>query len=118
MQAQVSSLNCRKLKDSIMGHQSTQWKMMEECFMHIHNIGAGYEGAMGYCIPKFNTPDISCITDVKTMRKTGPGYRCRVPHFQCNCTNSSSNKFKTKTPTKQKYKGNNFTDKFHDNKKE
>ena len=30
--AVVYGLNCRKLKDSVVGHKSAQWKMMEECF--------------------------------------------------------------------------------------
>ena len=36
-------LNSRKLKDSIAGHQSTQWRTMEECFRDIHNISAWYK---------------------------------------------------------------------------
>ena len=41
--AVVYGLNCRKLKDSMVGHQGTQWKTMEECFRNICNIGTGYE---------------------------------------------------------------------------
>ena len=41
--AVVHSLNCRKLKDSMAGHRSAQWKMMEECSRDIHNIIATYE---------------------------------------------------------------------------
>ena len=39
----VYGLNCSKLKDSMAGHRSAKWKMMEECFRDIHNIGMGYE---------------------------------------------------------------------------
>ena len=38
----------RRLQDSVVGHQSTQWKMMEDYFRDI-NIGAGYERTKGYC---------------------------------------------------------------------
>ena len=40
--AVVYGINCMKLKYSIMGHWSTQWKTMEEWFRDIHNISAGY----------------------------------------------------------------------------
>ena len=36
-------LNCRNLNDSVAGHRCAQWKMIEECFRDIHNIGVGYE---------------------------------------------------------------------------
>ena len=41
----VYSLSCRKLKGGMAGHRSTQWKMMEECFRDIYNIGHGYKWA-------------------------------------------------------------------------
>ena len=41
--AVVYGRNCRKLKDSMMGHQSKQSKTMEECFRNICNVGVGYE---------------------------------------------------------------------------
>ena len=39
--AVVYGLKNRKLKDSVVGHQSTQWKMMKKCFRDIHNISTG-----------------------------------------------------------------------------
>ena len=39
--AVVYDLTCRMLKDNIMGHLSAPWKMMEECFIGICNIGGG-----------------------------------------------------------------------------
>ena len=51
----VYCLNCRRLKGSVVGHPSTQWKMMEDCFRDIHNIGAGYEKAKGNCRAEYNT---------------------------------------------------------------
>ena len=39
----VYGLNCRRLKNSAAEHWRTQWKMIEDCFRDIHNIGAGYE---------------------------------------------------------------------------
>ena len=41
--AVVYGLNCRKLKGNVAGHESAQWKMIEECFRDICNIGVGYE---------------------------------------------------------------------------
>ena len=41
--AVVYGLYSRKLKECVMGHQRTQWKMMEECFGDICHIGARYE---------------------------------------------------------------------------
>ena len=38
--AVIYSLNCRKPKDSMVGHQSVQWEMMDECFRDMHNISA------------------------------------------------------------------------------
>ena len=45
--AVVYGLNCRKLKDSVAGHKSAQWKTMEKCFRDICNINVGYEWAKG-----------------------------------------------------------------------
>ena len=67
--------------------------MMEECFRDIHNVGAGYELAKGYCRAKLNMPDASCIAEIKSMKKAGLCYKCGGPHFQCNCTDNSNNKF-------------------------
>ena len=50
------------------------------------------------------------------MKRTGPCYEFRGPHFQHDCTNNSRNKFQTKTPTQQAHKSNNYKDKFHNNK--
>ena len=86
--AVVYSLNCRKLKDSIAGYQSTQSRTIEECFRDICNVSAGCEQAKGYCRAKFNTLDASCITEIKTMKKTGPCYKCKGPHI--NTANSQN----------------------------
>ena len=115
--AVVYGLKCRKQKDSIVGHWSILWRTMEECFMDIHNISTVYEWAKGYCRAKFNTLDASCITEIKTMENTGPCYKCGGTHLQCDCTNNRSNKFQAKMPTQQTHKGNNYTDRFHNNKK-
>ena len=98
----VCSLNCKEVKDSITECQSLQWKMIKECLRDICDVRNRHEQAKGYCSAKFNTPDASCITEVKTMKKTGLCYKCRRPHFQCNCrdnSGNSSNKFHIKTPT-------------------
>ena len=39
--AVVCGLNNRKLKESIAGHQSAQWKSKADCFRDIHIIGTG-----------------------------------------------------------------------------
>ena len=52
-----------------MVHQSMQWKMMEDCFKDICNIGSGFEKAKGYSRVEYNTSEASVITEVKTMRK-------------------------------------------------
>ena len=53
----VYGQNCRLLKESVVGHQSVHWKMMENCFRDIHNIGVGYEIAKGFSGDEFNTPE-------------------------------------------------------------
>ena len=67
----VYGLNCRRLKDSVVGQQSKQSKKMKGCFRDIHNIVAGYEKFKGYCRAEYNFPEASAITEVKTMRKLG-----------------------------------------------
>ena len=66
--AMVYDLNCRRLKDSVVGQWSTQWKTMKDCFRDIHNIGTGYEKAKDYYRAKYNIPETSVITEFKTMR--------------------------------------------------
>ena len=51
----VYGLNCRRLKESIVGHQSVQWKTMEDCSRNICNIGAWYDRAKGYA-EQISTP--------------------------------------------------------------
>ena len=41
---------------------------MEDCFKDIHNIGAGYTKATGYCRAKYNSPETSVTTEVKPWR--------------------------------------------------
>ena len=92
--------------------------MMEDCFRDIHNIGAGFERAKSYCKVEYNTPEASVINEVKTMRTPGLCYKCRGPHFQSNCTNlreNNSNEFQ-KHKHIANYNGNNYTNKFWDNK--
>ena len=114
--AVVYGLNYRKLKDNIMGHQSTQWKMMEECFRDISNISAGYEWAKGYCRAKFHTTNTSCITEFKTIKKTGLCYNWRTPHsVPLDNSRNSINKFHTEN-IPQNYSRNNCTEKFCNNK--
>ena len=92
--AVVYSLNCRKQKDSIIRHQSIQWRMMEECYRGIRNIRARYEWAKGYCRVHFNIPDTSCITEIKNMRKRGPCYKFREPYLQCSYPTTAVTNFK------------------------
>ena len=67
----VYGLNCRMLKDSVVGHQSVQWKTIEDCFRDFHFIGAGCKGAKGYCRTDINTPEASTITEVKSTKEPG-----------------------------------------------
>ena len=107
--AVVYGLHHSKLKDSFMGHHNVQWKTMEDCLKDIHNIGTGYERAIGYCRSESNTQNVSSIIEDKTMKKSGTCYKCRGPHFQHNCTHimkNSINKFEAKNPhtTKPQWK--------------
>ena len=106
----VYGLNCGRLKDSVVGHQSTQWKIMEDCFRDICNIGAGCERAKGYCRAKFNTPEASMITKVKIMKEPGSCYNCT------NHKSNNNNKFQKQDNHTTNYKRNNFTQSFHDNR--
>ena len=93
--------------------------MENDCFRNACNIGAVYEKAKGYCRAEYNTPEVSANTEVKTTRKSGLCYRCVGSLFQSDCTNLKErniNKFKNKTTAQQNYKGNNYTNKFHDNR--
>ena len=91
--AVVYGLNCRKLKNSVAGHRSAQWKMIEECFRDICNISVGYEQAKGYCRAKFSIPDVSGIHEITGVKKIGPCYRCRRPHLQHEYESNGYNKF-------------------------
>ena len=88
--------------------------MKEKCFSDIHNIGAGNEWVKAYCRVKFNNPDATSTAEVKTMWKIGSCYKCRGLHFLCNCTNNSSKKSLTKTPTTKPQRKQ--LHKFHNNK--
>ena len=70
---------------------------MENDGRNICNIGAGYEHVKDYCKAVFNTPDASCITEPKTMRKTGLCYKSGGSYFQQNWTDNSRKKFHTNT---------------------
>ena len=109
----VYGLNCRWLKDSVVGHQSIQWKTMEDCFRDIHNTVAGYERTTGYYRADFNTPEASMITNLKTIKELRPYYRCSRSHLQNNCTNHKSNignKLQNTSSTWQNYKGTTTKD--------
>ena len=54
--------------------------MMANCLKDIHNIGAGYEKAKGYCRASYNTLEAPVITDVKTVRKPGSYYKYGEPN--------------------------------------
>ena len=88
----VYGLNCRKLNTAWHGHQSMQWRKME-LFRGISVISDQHMNELlGYCRTKFSIPDASGFYEVKTMKKTGPHYKCRGPHFQhSDCTHSSNN---------------------------
>ena len=57
--AVVYGLNCRRLKDSVLGHKGRQWKIMEDCLRDICFTCAGYEKAKGHCTANYNTPEAS-----------------------------------------------------------
>ena len=59
--------------------------------------------------PKINTPDVSCITEFESMKKTDPCDKSRGPHFQHDCTSNISNDFKAKMPTYQTHRRNTYT---------
>ena len=46
---------------------------------------------------------MSGINEIETVKKTGPCYKFRGPHFHCECTSNSNNKFQNKT-TQQAHK--------------
>ena len=75
----VYGLNCKKLKDNIAGHRSTQWKKMEECFRDICNIGTVYKQAEGYYRVELSILNTSGINVIKVEKKTGMCYKCRGP---------------------------------------
>ena len=115
----VYGLNCRRLKDSVVGHWNMQCKTMGYCFRDIHTIGAGYQRVKGYCKADFNIPEASTITEVKTMKEPGLSYRCSGLLFQNDCTDHKSNtinKLHNTSSTCQNYRGSNYTTKFHDNR--
>ena len=73
--------------------------MTEECFRNIHNICAGYERAKGYCRAKFNTPDASCITEVKTMKKQDHATNEEDPTFSTTAETAVKTAATSSTPT-------------------
>ena len=102
--AVVYGLNCKKLKDSMAGHWSAQWKMREEYFRDICNISMGSEWAKAYCRAKFSIPDRSVFNKIKAMKKTGQCYKCGRPHLQHECTSNGNNKFPNTTTTQKNAK--------------
>ena len=45
---QLYGQDFNKLREKVVGHQSTYWKPREDCFNNIHPFGAGYERVKGY----------------------------------------------------------------------
>ena len=94
-------LNSKRLKDSVVGHYSLQWKTMEEYVRHIWNIGVSYEKTKGYFSTEFNTQEASSITQVNTMKKLGLCYKHGGLNLQANGINqkgNNRNKFQNKKP--------------------
>ena len=94
----VYGLNSKKMKDKIVGHQSTYWNSMEDCFSDIHIFGAGYEITKGYFRADFNAPEAPVINKVKSTKEPGPCFKCGGPHFQSRCMKNKghpSKKFQT-----------------------
>ena len=102
--AVVYSYNCRKLKDSVAGHWSAQWKNMEECIRNICNISVGHEQTIGYCTAEFIMSDASGVNEIKAVKMTGWCYRCRGQHLQHECKNNDNEKFENKPATQQMQK--------------
>ena len=75
-------LNSRKLKDSAVGHWSTQWRSMEDCFRNICAFAVGYKTAKDYGRAEFHAQKVSTINEVKSKKDPGPCFRCGGPHFQ------------------------------------
>ena len=84
-------LNCRKLKDSVVGHQTMHWKSMEDCFRDICPLGVGYERTKGYCRADFDTPEVSTINEVKSTKDLGPCFRCIRPISEADAQNTEIN---------------------------
>ena len=76
----VCGLYCRRIKDSVVGHQTVQWKTMKDCFRDIHNIDAGYRRAKGNCRVDLKNPEALTSSKVKTTKEPGPCHKCGRPH--------------------------------------
>ena len=96
----VYGLNCIGLKNSVGAHWTMQWKIIEDCFRYICNIGSRHKEPC-YCWADFNTPEASMITEVKTMKELGLCYKYSRPHFQASVPTikvSPVTSFKTRQP--------------------
>ena len=82
---------------------------MEECFRDIHNIGTGCEGAKAYCRAKFNTPHISCITQVRPIKNTGPCFFTFSETVQTITATNFTQKHQNVNTTKETTTPTNFT---------
>ena len=57
----VNGLDSRKLRESVVGHRSVQWRSMEDCFRDICASGAGHERAKDYGRVEFDALQASPI---------------------------------------------------------
>ena len=83
----VYGLNPHKLKDKVVGHQSTNWRTMEDCFSNICAVSAGYKRAKDYSRAYFHTPEVP-INEFKSIKEAGPCFKCGRPYSQSRCTKS------------------------------
>ena len=97
--AVVYGLNCRKHKDSVVGHRSTQWKMVEECFRDIHNIAMGYEWPKGYCRTEFSFPHVPGINEIKAVKRPAHAMSAEDPTSNVNVQVTATINFKLKWHT-------------------
>ena len=81
-------VNYRKLRESITGHLSAQWRSIKDCFRAICSFGVGLKRAKGY------DREASTVNEVKSNKNPGPHFKCSGFYFQNTCkkyTNIVSN---------------------------
>ena len=57
----VYDLTFRKLRESLVGHQSMLWRSMEDCFIDICEFGTDYKRATAYGRAEFDTQEASTV---------------------------------------------------------